>query len=133
MLDDRKQFLNLVGVALFATSFCLILVTAWGPTFGHIGESSWSIHQEFHAFREIFMVTFFGLAGLYLCLGPLRRGEEKTLGMVLFLCLGLVMGFFVGLPVTGIGKPGVEPLINHGLQLVAMIAGYILCRLSFAQ
>ncbi|BFM18169.1 hypothetical protein R50073_43520 [Maricurvus nonylphenolicus] len=74
------------------------------------------------------MATLFSLTGLYLCLVPLRKGKKETLWIVAFLSAGLVLGFFVGLPITGIGKSGIEPYINHGLQLIAMIAGYLLCR-----
>ena len=109
----------LTAVILFCISFLLVLMTAWGPTLEHIGDPFWAPHQEFHAFREIFMATFFGTTGLY----------SAWVLYVIFLGIGTVAGLFVGLPITGIGKSGIEPFINHGLQELTLLIGYFVYRI----
>ena len=117
-----------LAVALLCIAFGLVLLTAWSPTLEHISDPMWTGHQRFHAFREIFMASFFGTAGLVLCLGPLRKGEPRSLAAVGFLGIGVVGGFWVGLPITGIGESGFEPYINHGLQLFTLTTGYLIAR-----
>ncbi len=121
---------SILAVALLCIAFGLVLLTAWFPTLEHISDPSWTGHQRFHAFREIFLASLFGTAGLVLCLGPLRRGEPRALAAVGFLGLGVVGGFWVGLPITGIGESGIEPYINHGLQLFTLTTGYLIARFA---
>ena len=59
-----------------------------------------------------------------LCLGPLRTGAAWALPAVGVLGVGVVAGFWVGLPITGIGKGGIEPFVNHGIQAIALVGGY---------
>lgn len=121
---------SILAIAILFAAFALSLVTAWGPTMEHITDPTWAEHQQFHAFREIFLASVFGIAGIVLCLGPLRRGEAAALKMVGLLGFGVVGGFWIGLPITGIGKSGPEPFINHGLQLFTLVTGYLLAWLS---
>ena len=72
--------------------------------------------------------SLFSVAGIVLCLGPLRKGQPHALQAVGLLGVGVVAGFWVGLPVTGIGKGGVEPFVNHGIQAIALAAGYGIAR-----
>ncbi len=113
----------LLAVSLLFVAFGLALLTAWFPTLEHLADPSWTGHQRFHAFREIFMASFFGIAGLVLCQGPFRRGEPRSLAVVGLLGLGVVGGFWVGLPITGAGKSGLEPYLNHGLQALTLLVG----------
>ncbi len=129
MYSEARQPPN-SAIILLCISFLLVLITAWGPTIEHIGDTAWAPHQEFHAFREIFLATFFSLGGLYICLGSLRKGESGALGKVVFLGIGVVSGFFMGLPITGIGKAGIEPFINHGLQVITLVSGALMCQYS---
>lgn len=119
----------LIATIMFCCAFLLVLITAWGPTLEHVDDPFWRPHQQFHALRELFMATFFAGAGLWVCLGPLSKGRPHALNMVMLLGVGVVAGFFVGLPVTGIGKEGVEPFINHGLQLSFLLSGYFICKM----
>ncbi len=114
----------LLAVVLLCIAFGLVLVTAWFPTLEHTADPVWTEHQRFHAFREVFLASFFGIAGLVLCLGPLRKGERRSLAVVGLLGLGVVGGFWAGLPITGIGEPGPEPYLNHGVQAITLIAGW---------
>lgn len=117
-----------LAVGLLCLAFVLALLTAWAPTWEHIHDPSWSAHQRFHAFREIFLATVFSVAGLVVCLGPLRRYEPRALTAVALLGIGVVAGFWVGLPITGIGKAGIAPYVNHSLQVIALFVGYLLAR-----
>ena len=119
-----------LAVGLLCLAFVLALLTAWSPTWEHIHDPSWTAHQRFHAFREIFLATVFSVAGLVVCLGPLRRNEPRALGAVALLGIGVVAGFWVGLPITGIGKGGIAPYVNHSLQVIALVAGCLLARSS---
>ncbi|GAB5487550.1 MAG: hypothetical protein Pars2KO_11200 [Parasphingorhabdus sp.] len=119
-----------ISIALFCLAFLMVLFTAWVPTFAHINDVDWTDHQKLHVFREVFMATVFGLAGIVLCLGPLRSGAKMILHLVGLLCFGVVAGFWFGLPITGIGKSGVEPFINHGIQLAAMMLAYLMALVS---
>ena len=101
-----------------------------GPTLEHVRDPLWTAHQQFHAFREVFLASVFSVAGIVLCLGPLRKGRPGALAAVAILGAGVVAGFWVGLPITGIGKAGVEPYVNHGIQLVALVAGCWIARSS---
>ena len=121
-----------VAIGLLCIAFGLALLTAWVPTFEHLGDPLWSEHQKFHAFREIFLATVFSVVGIALCLGPLRTGQPHALPAVAVLGFGVVAGFWVGLPVTGIGKGGIEPFVNHGLQAIALAAGWGIARSSLA-
>ena len=116
----------LVAIVLLCIAFGLALLTAWGPTLEHLNDPTWTIHQKFHAFREIFLASVFAIAGIVLSLGPLRMGRANSLTAVGILGLGVVGGFWAGLPITGVGKAGWEPFANHGLQLAALIAGYVI-------
>ena len=118
-----------VAIGLLCLAFVLALFTAWGPTFEHLGDPLWAEHQKFHAFREIFLATVFSVAGIALCVGPLRTGRPHALTAVAVLGFGVVAGFWVGLPITGIGKGGIEPFVNHGLQAIALVAG---CGIAYA-
>ena len=113
-----------LSISLLCLAFGLALFTAWGPTFEHLHDPQWTQHQRFHAFREIFLATVFSLVGIALCLGPLRKGQAFSLGVVGLLGFGVVAGFWVGVPITGIGKNEIAPYINHGIQLVCWAVGY---------
>lgn len=113
-----------IAIALLCIAFGLALFTALAPTGEHLFDEAWSTHQKFHAFREIFLATVFSVAGIALCLGPLRAGVAWALPAVGLLGVGVVAGFWVGLPITGIGKAGIEPFLNHGIQAIALAAGW---------
>lgn len=121
----------LLSIVLLCIAFGLALLTAWGPTFAHLGDAQWATHEKFHAWREIFLASVCSVAGILLCLGPLKRGEPNALMAVGVLGLAVVAGFWAGLPITGIGKAGWEPFANHGLQLAALIAGYVTARSAY--
>ena len=86
----------LLAIALLCIAFVLVLVTAWVPTLEHISDPLWTGHQRFHALREIFMASAFGLAGIGLCVGPVRKGEPRALALVGFIGLGVIGGFLGG-------------------------------------
>ena len=117
-----------IAIALFCIAFGLALFTALVPTGEHLSDAAWSTHQKFHAFREIFLASLFSIAGIALCLGPLRMGQPHALPAVGLLGVGVVAGFWLGLPITGIGKGGIEPFVNHGIQAIALAAGYGIAR-----
>ena len=110
------------------SAFGLALVTAWGPTFEHVSDPTWTPHQQFHAFREIFLATVFSIAGILISVGPLRQGKPGSLAIVALLGVGVVGGFWVGLPLTGVGKDEIAPYVNHGLQVATLTAGCLLSR-----
>ena len=122
-----------LAVGLLCLAFALALFTAWVPTLEHVRDPLWTAHQKFHAFREIFLASVFSIAGIAICLGPLRTGRPHALSAVGLLGVGVVGGFWVGLPITGIGKAGPEPYVNHGLQAIALVAGYAIARSSSAR
>ena len=113
-----------LSIVLLCLAFGLALFTAWGPTFEHINDPQWTQHQQFHAFREIFLATVFSVVGIAVCLGPLRLGRAFSLEAVGLLGFGVVAGFWVGVPITGIGKSEIAPYVNHGIQLVSWAIGY---------
>ncbi len=117
-----------VAIALLCIAFGLAFFTALVPTGEHLVDDAWTTHQKFHAFREIFLASLFSVAGIALCLGPLRTGRPHALSAVGLLGVGVVAGFWVGLPITGIGKGGIEPFVNHGIQAIALAAGYGIAR-----
>ncbi len=120
----------LAAIGLLCVAFGLALITAWVPTLEHTRDPLWTTHQKFHAFREVFLASVFSIAGLALCLGPLRTGRPHALSAVALLGVGVVAGFWVGLPITGIGKSEIAPYVNHGLQVIALAAGYAIARSS---
>ena len=117
-----------VAMVLLCIAFALALFTALVPTGEHLVDDAWNTHQKFHAFREIFLASLFSVTGIALCLGPLRTGQPHALPAVGLLGIGVVGGFWVGLPITGIGKGGIEPFVNHGIQAIALGAGYGIAR-----
>jgi len=128
--DTREQDRGCppVAIALLCIAFALALFTALVPTGEHLSDEAWNAHQKFHAFREIFLVSLFSITGIALCLGPLRTGRPNALPAVGLLGVGVVAGFWVGLPFTGIGKSGIEPFVNHGLQVITLVVGYGIAR-----
>ena len=112
-----------ISILLLCLAFVMALFTAWGPTYEHISDPQWTEHQQFHAFREIFLATVFSLIGIAMCLGPLRRGEAFSLETVGLIGFGVVAGFWVGVPILGIGKSEIAPYVNHGIQLVCLVVG----------
>ena len=122
-----------LSISLLCLAFGLALFTAWGPTVEHLYDPQWTQHQQFHAFREVFLATVFSLMGITLCLGPLRKGQTFSLGAVGFVGFGVVAGFWVGVPITGIGKSEIAPYINHGIQLICWAVGFGLAYASIRQ
>ena len=128
MTEDSKTSTPILAIILLCIAFGLALLTAWGPTLGHISDPQWTAHQQFHAFREIFLASVFSITGIIFCLGPLRKGKSNVLALVAILGFGVVGGFWVGLPITGVGKDDWRPYANHGLQLATLLAGLVIAR-----
>ena len=121
------------AVILFCIAFALALFTDWVPTLAHLSDPTWTIHQKFHAWREIFMSTAMSVTGIVMCVGPMRKGKPGTLAIVTFLGIVVVGGFWVGVPITGIGVPVAKPYANHGLQLAALCGGILVAYLPSFQ
>ena len=128
--SGRRNSPSGLSIFLLCLAFGLALFTAWGPTFEHLSDPEWTQHQKLHVFREVFLATVFCLAGIALALGPLRKSRPYSLEAVGVLGIGVVAGFWVGLPITGIGKDELAPYINHGAQLAGLLGGYWLARSS---
>ena len=118
------------SVLFFSTAFGLVLFTAWLPTFEHLSDPLWTEHQKLHVFREIFLATVFSVVGLALCFGPLRQGRALSPEAVGIVGFGVVAGFWVGVPITGLGKDEIAPYLNHGLQSLFVIVGSVLARVA---
>ncbi len=117
-----------LALTLLCLAFAAAIATALGPTLGHVGETEWPVHAQFHALREVFLASFFSTVGVALCLGPLRKRRPWAWWAVLIVGVGVVGGFWLGVPFTGVGMAEVGPWVNHGLQLVLFASGIVLAR-----
>ena len=130
--DPQNSKLLWTAISLLCAAFGLAIFTAWVPTFEHLGDPLWTQHQKLHVFREIFLVTVFSGIGIALCFGPLRNGQARSPEAVGLVGFGVVAGFWVGVPVTGVGKNEIAPFLNHGLQAVCLMVGYVLAHYALS-
>lgn len=87
---------------------------------GHIGESSWSDHAQFHLFLSWIWIVGLDIAIIYLARGPLQKGDRMSFWILLVLFISAQGGHFIASLVEPAGRPA-EPWYDYALGTVALI------------
>ena len=87
---------------------------------GHIGESTWSDHAQFHLFLSWVWILGLDIAIITLAWGPLQKRERSSYWILLVLFLSAQGGHFIASLVVPAGRPP-EPWYDYALGAVALI------------
>ncbi len=87
---------------------------------GHIGESTWSDHAQFHLFLSWIWIVGLDIAIIALAWGPLQKREWSSFWLLLVLFISAQGGHFIASLVVPAGRPS-EPWYDSALGAVALI------------
>lgn len=87
---------------------------------GHIGESSWSDHAQFHLFLSWIWIVGLDIAIIYLAWGPLQKRDRSSFWTLLILFISAQGGHFMASLVVPACRPS-EPWYDYALGTVALI------------
>jgi hypothetical protein len=74
----------------------------------HVGELGWPEHAQHHVLRAAFLGAVLAILGLWLTLGPLRRGRRWALGALCVVGLGTYGGFWISTLLVPYGAEGLD-------------------------
>ena len=87
---------------------------------GHIGESTWSDHAQFHLFLSWIWIVGLDIAIIALAWGPLQKRDRMSFWILLVLFISAQGGHFIASLVVPAGRPS-EPWYDYVLGAVALI------------
>ena len=87
---------------------------------GHIGESTWSDHAQFHLFLSWIWIVGLDIAIIALAWGPLQKRDKMSFWILLVLFISAQGGHFIASLVVPAGRPS-EPWYDYVLGAVALI------------
>lgn len=87
---------------------------------GHIGESTWSDHAQFHLFLSWIWILGLDIAIISLAWGPLQKRDGSSFWILLVLFISAQGGHFIASLVVPAGRPS-EPWYDPALGTVALI------------
>jgi len=87
---------------------------------GHIGESTWSDHAQFHLFLSWLWIVGLDIAIIALACGPLQKRERNSFWILLVLFISAQGGHFIASLVVPAGRPS-EFWYDYALGSVALI------------
>jgi len=87
---------------------------------GHIGESTWSDHAQFHLFLSWLWIVGLDIAIIALAWGPLQKRERNSFWILLVLFISAQGGHFIASLVVPAGRPS-EFWYDYALGSVALI------------
>ena len=87
---------------------------------GHIGESTWSDHAQFHLFLSWLWIVGLDIAIIALAWGPLQKRDKGSFWILLVLFISAQGGHFIASLVVPAGRPS-EFWYDYALGSVALI------------
>jgi len=87
---------------------------------GHIGESTWSDHAQFHLFLSWIWIVGLDIAIIALAWGPLQKRDRMSFWILLVLFISAQGGHFIASLVVPAGRPS-QPWYDYVLGAVALI------------
>jgi len=87
---------------------------------GHIGESTWSAHAQFHLFLSWIWILGLDIAIIALAWGPLQKRDRMSFWILLVLFLSAQGGHFIASLVVPAGRPS-EFWYDYALGTMALI------------
>jgi hypothetical protein len=87
---------------------------------GHLDESSWSNHAQFHHVLGWIWMVGLNIAIIALAWGPLQKRDRMSFWLLLVLFISAQGGHFIASMVVPAGRPA-EPWYDYALGTVALI------------
>lgn len=113
--------MNLKNAARFITLASIIQILGYAYALpGHIGESTWSDHAQFHLFLSWIWLIGLDIAIITIAWGPLQKREKSSFWTLLILFISAQGGHFIASLVVPAGRPS-EPWYDYALGAEALI------------
>jgi len=113
--------MNLKNAARIITLACIGQILGYAYALpGHIGESTWSDHAQFHLFLSWIWIVGLDIAIIALAWGPLQKRDRMSFWILLVLFISAQGGHFIASLVVPAGRPS-EPWYDYVLGAVALI------------
>jgi len=113
--------MNLKNAARIITLACIGQIIGYAYALpGHIGESTWSDHAQFHLFLSWLWIVGLDIAIIALAWGPLQKRERNSFWILLVLFISAQGGHFIASLVVPAGRPS-EFWYDYALGSVALI------------
>ena len=98
--------MNLKNAARIITLACIGQILGYAYALpGHIGESTWSDHAQFHLFLSWIWILGLDIAIITLAWGPLQKRDRGTFWVLVVLFLCAQGGHFIASLVVPAGRP----------------------------
>ena len=113
--------MNLKNAARIITLACIGQILGYAYALpGHIGESTWSDHAQFHLFLSWIWIVGLDIAIIALAWGPLQKRDRMSFWILLVLFISAQGGHFIASLVVPAGRPS-QPWYDYVLGAVALI------------
>lgn len=113
--------MNLKNAARIITLACIGQILGYAYALpGHIGESTWSDHAQFHLFLSWIWILGLDIAIITLAWGPLQKRDRGTFWVLVVLFLCAQGGHFIASLVVPAGRPS-EWWYDYALGAEALI------------
>ena len=87
---------------------------------GHIGESTWSDHAQFHLFLSWIWILGLDIAIITIAWGPLQKRDKSSFWTLLILFISAQGGHFIASLVVPAGRPS-EFWYDYAIGTMALI------------
>jgi hypothetical membrane protein len=113
--------MNLKNAARMITLATIIQILGYAYALpGHIGESTWSDHAQFHHFLAWIWLVGLGIAMIAIAWGPLQKRDRSSFWILLILFISAQGGHFIASLVVPSGRPP-EFWYDYALGAMALI------------
>jgi len=113
--------MNLKNAARIITLATVIQILGYAYALpGHIGESTWSDHAQFHLFLSWIWLVGLSIAILAIAWGPFQKGDRSSFWILLSLFISGQGGHFIASFVVPAGRPP-EFWYDYALGTMALI------------
>jgi len=114
--------MNLKNAARLITLACIGQVLGYFYALpGHIGDSTWSHHAQFHLFLSWLWIVGLDIAIIACAWGPLQKRERSSFWLLLILFLSAQCGHFIASLIEPAGRPMDYWWYDYALGSVALI------------